>query len=226
MVMSLARRSTKFRGGGVAAPSNLFAETFAGAAGAAWPTGWTTFTGGTGSLATQRGSGVGGLTSSTSPYTASALAYRNDVLTANYNVVFDVAFSSVVEQYNFIYLRASSPSSISSVVTGYYLQFFPGNGAVSGSVNYNTGGGDTALSGDLTFGAFTANTYKRFRFQVLGTTIQVKTWDPAGAEPGSWLYSGTNSAITAPGRFAAGVSVGSGGQNTAMLLKNITATQS
>lgn len=206
-----------------ATSSGLFSETFPGASGAAWPTGWTSFVAGAGTVQ-QAGSNVGRMLAGTASYTVQSMVYRNDTSVADIDLTFDLAFNSpTTEQYLNIALRSNTPTATTSVTLGYYIQFFPGAGANSGGINYNSGAGETSLSGDLAFGAFTAGVYKRFRFQVTGTTIRVKTWTPGGAEPGSWLYTGTNSAITAAGRVQFTHSTGAAGTAVQALFQNISA---
>ena len=56
--------------------------------------------------------------------------------------------------------------------------------------------------------SFTTGTDYKFRFRVVGTTVQAKVWLASGSEPGSWTMSVTDTVVTAAGQAVINVQGG------------------
>lgn len=171
--------------------ATLATELWTGTSGA-WPAQWTTT--GTTALNANRGA----MTTTAAAYSASVTANLTGMTaTRDIDVVVDITFSNVDEQYWYLFIRATSPSAGATPSDGYSVTIFPGNGANSMGVSVWSAGNETQLSGDLAAGAWVANTARRVRFRALGNTIAVRVWDPAVAEPATWLYTTTNAVQSA-----------------------------
>ena len=208
----------------------LAVETWPGASGAAWPAKWTTAISGAG-VANQTGSGQGRLTSvATSAYASGDKAYLTGIAaTRDLDITMDVAFTVIAEQYFNLVLRGPDSASATVNADGYYLQIYPGSGAASVEVGKQVSGTYSSPpispAGLTIFSAWTANVAKRLRFRAVADTLQCKFWDPAGAEPAAWLWTGTDTTFSATtGRVWMSEASGAALVARTALVSNLTVT--
>lgn len=205
----------------VATPlQSLASENFTGSDGSVWPSKWTPLLSGNGSSLTIQ-SNTGRIVTSASAYVVSAAAYLNTITVADFNLAFDIAFANLQEQYLTFGGRRASSTGDALAGSGYFVEFFPHNGVNSFGVNKNATGTDTDVSGDLPGGQFVANVFMRVRFQVTGTQLRVKSWDPTGPEPAAWLWTGTDNSIVGTGRIGLSYMTGGGGASQTAFIDNI-----
>lgn len=177
--------------------ATLATETFPGTAGAAWPTKWTTGAA-SGGAVTQDGAGYGALTSTASAYGYGDFAYLTAVNTRDQDITFDALFPVMAEQYLVVELRASTPTTSGAPSNCYYMQIRADGGAgATLDVGKIVGGTQTHFVAFTIGPAVTAGTAIRFRFQAIGNTIGVKWWTPGAAEPATWNYTTTDTALSA-----------------------------
>lgn len=200
--------------------TTLATEVWTGTTGAAWPAQWTTS--GTTSINANRGA----MTTTAATYTASVGASLSGMTaTRDIDVTVDITFANIDEQYWYLFVRSSVPTGASTPSDGYAVDFYPGNGTASCGVSVFSAGNETALASNLAGGQWVAGTAKRVRFQAIGNTIQLKIWDPAGAEPGTWLYSTTNAVQSAAtGKVSFVGAVGAPAAARTAYLDNLTVT--
>lgn len=209
--------------------TTLATETWTGANGAAWPSQWGTLFG-AGATACTIQTNAGQMVSGTSAYAWGSAAWLANIAPTDVDVTVDITFGAIVEQYFSIVLRGDTPVNLGAAGTGYECMIYPANGTATLGINGYIGGGQVALSGDLQAGAWVAGTARRVRFRVVGSSIKIKVWAPASAEPTTggplndgWLWTGTDTRVTAPGRVRLNYSQAAS-TNRTVTLDNLTVT--
>jgi fibronectin type 3 domain-containing protein len=180
-----------------AASPVIYAETWPGADGSAWPGVWTTTTAGGGAVDTRAGAGAMTV-GTTSGSNARAVLGAGDAV-ADADVVTRFRWSTTTAtSYASLYLRGSGgwqngyrPS------TGYGVQLTSSSTTVA--VQRNVGGVLTTLATPVGLARTTAPQWVRFRVE--GSTLRLRTWLDGTTEPTTWTWSGTDTAVTAPGRL-------------------------
>ncbi|MFZ0157920.1 MAG: CotH kinase family protein, partial [Kineosporiaceae bacterium] len=180
-----------------AASGELYATTFTGADGAAWPTGWTTGTAAGGTATIRADAGQLAFANTSGSYARaqlSGLAARADS---------DVTFSyrwrdPAAKGYLNVALRGSGGwSGAYRPANGYGLEFT----STSTSVTVKEmSGGTTTTVATLTNAQATTTATQWVRLRVVGSTVQVKTWAGGQAEPTPWRSSITDPSISAAGQ--------------------------
>lgn len=171
-------------------------ESWTGADGSAWPAQWTTSVINTGGAATIQGNAGRLSFPTTGNYVYGTVAQLSALSpAADFDVTLDVAFSTLDESYFYLSLRSTTDATSGGSNNGVHLGIYPHNGVNSAGIGYalaSTNTDDGAVSGDLAAGQWVAGVARRVRFRVVGTEVAVKFWDPASAEPSTWLYQGTD----------------------------------
>ncbi|MFL6164067.1 MAG: Ig-like domain-containing protein [Jatrophihabitantaceae bacterium] len=185
----------------------LFAETWPGADGSAWPAAWTTSTG-NGTVDTQAGAGrlsIADVASSFGRAQLTGLANQSDTeLLTSFSWSANTAVS-----YLGVYLRGSGGwQNGYRPKNGYGLELQSNSGAVVVRKDVN---GTVSTLATIT-GAQQLTTAKQWlRLRVSGSTIQFKIWTDGSTEPAAWASTSTDTSITAPGQLF--LSLNRGGTN-------------
>ncbi len=180
-----------------AASGELYATTFTGADGAAWPAGWTTATaaGGTASLR----SNAGQLAFSNSSGSFARAQLTGLAARADSDITFSYRWRDpAAKGYLNLTLRGSGGwAGAYRPASGYGLEFTSTTTSVT--VKEVVGGTTSTLATLANAQAMT--TAKQWvRLRVSGSTIQVKTWPDGQAEPTAWRTSITDATVTAAGQ--------------------------
>jgi hypothetical protein len=180
-----------------AAGGPLYAATFDGADGAAWPAAWTTSTAAGGTAALQGGAGrlaFGTASGSYARAQLTGLAARADA---------DVTFSyqwrdAAAKGYLGVTLRGSGGwSGAYRPATGYGLEL----SSTSTSLVLRRTVNGTATDLQTVPNAQAIGSAEQWvRLRVVGSTIQVKTWLDGQAEPLAWRATLTDTSVTAAGQ--------------------------
>lgn len=180
-----------------AVSSSLFSDTWPGANGSAWGSGWTTSVSG-GTVNTQSGTGRLAFNDTSGAYARAQLTGL--AARANSEVLFSYQWSSTAAKgYFSVNLRGSG---------GWANGYRPRNGygleLSSNSANVTV---IRAVNGASTDLATVANgqqvtTAKQWlRFRVSGSTIQFRRWLDGQAEPATWTSTLTDTQVTAAGQL-------------------------
>jgi hypothetical protein len=188
-------------GGGSTDTTVLLSDDFTGSDGAGWNAAkWTmgrNAASGSGGNATLL-SGVGVLqTSTTSPDSGAATVARKAIITSTADSNITLAF------------KFDSTRSYFDVNVRHDTDQVDGNNCYSLRLQSASGGSIQTLAKQIAYNttplatksqSFTAGTWYKLRFQVLGTTVRARTWLQSASEPGTWDVSVTDSTFTAAGK--------------------------
>lgn len=190
----------------------LASETFAGADGAAWPTGWTITAAGGGAVtsATQQ-TGRGRMTLPGTAGYPSIAAVRRDVSAADVEIEFEVGGTfdatnpDTAEHYREVLVRLSAADPATGLADSYYLSITPASTLTTDpwriGLQRRRGGVPVQLvPRDRSIPSTVRNMKGRLR--ITGRLLQARVWDAALAEPSTWPLSyldETADAITAAG---------------------------
>lgn len=186
----------------------LLVDPFTGSNGAAlsnWVTGVDPSTG-TGGGATIQSNQARFQTSTTGEFGSGGRIARRANITnpTDANMAFSFKFDSTSPGVR-AWMRAENTMAGDH---GYFMEIEKGVWRVSKAVSTV----ESALGADLTFGGVEGTLYSA-RLRVVGTTVQAKLWTAADAEPTSWDFTTTDSAVSAAG--AVGFDVINGGASGA-----------
>jgi hypothetical protein len=203
--------------------TTLATETWTGTNGTAWPAQWTP-TAGTGAATIQANAGQ--LTYGGTAFSLAAVEYLSGMTASrDFDITVDVTFSAPTqEQYFYFGFRCGNVAA--AAPPGYFVQFFPHNGTNTMGFNkWDASGNEVSISGDLAAGTWTAGTARRVRIQAIGNNLAVKVWAPGGSEPGTWLWTGTDTTYAAQtGRVLLYTFNGAGTAAKNVQLDNLTVT--
>ena len=179
-------------------PAAVLAETWPGADGSPWPAVWSSSAGSGGAVQTFGGGGRLSLGSGAGSYARSTAAGVETLDDAD--VVTSYRWSATSPSGFFgVYLRGSGGwQNAYRPNTGYGLVFTPDSTTVS--VLRNVNGTKTAIA--YVPNASQVSTAKQWlRFRIDGQQLSFRTWPDGQPEPTTWTWTGTDTAITAPGRL-------------------------
>lgn len=177
--------------------ATLATELWTGANGAAWPAQWTTAVSGTAVIDIQSNGGRLKSQNVTAFLPGHLASLTGVTARGDWDVTLDVSFATVVEQYFIVTLRATGQSGTTGPTNCYAVRVNP---ATNGwELIKWVAGSQSTVATTLTAPTLVANTPRRMRFQVTGTTVRFRQWDPASAEPTTWDKSGTDSTVTGTG---------------------------
>jgi hypothetical protein len=191
--------------------ATLLTETWTGTTGAAWPAGWTTREG-TNTIQTNAGRlspGTGAYATACSQNTGMASAGDTDLVVSVKGVA-----GTPVEKYAYAFIDSDGGNTAGNWEPDNcyfgYIEF--GNPTTASIVHLgqSVGGVVTALGTPLTK-TLAGTTKYWLRVQRIGTTLQVKVWDAAGAEPGTWDVTAT---VSSPMSGKVGLLCANGAANT------------
>jgi len=202
--------------------ATLATETWAGTSGAAWPSQWTRL-GSTGATPTVDGANHGLLSTTTTGYAIGATEYLTGMTASvNQELYVDLTVNLVAEAYHCISIRADSTLRGSDVMAAncYYAVMQPGGGTIE--IGSSTSAAKVILA-EPTF-TFAANTRYGVRFRAVDGVVSFRIWNLSGAEPGTWLWSGSNSAVTGAGKVMLTAANGGVASVKTLSFGNLTAT--
>ena len=179
------------------AAAALYATTFDGTTGAAWPAGWTTSAAAGGTATIQANAGRLAFSTTAGSYARAVLAGQparaDSDVTASYRWQ-----DAGAKGYLTVTARGSGGwSNGYRPVNGYLVEL--SNTSTSVTLKKVVGGTVTTLA--TVSGAQAASTAKQWvRLRVVGSTVQFRTWADGTAEPASWRASVTDTSVTAAGQ--------------------------
>jgi chitodextrinase len=178
--------------------SVIFSETWPGADGSTWPAAWTTSAAAGGLADTRGGAGSLSVAATSSGSYARALLSAGDPV-ADSELLTRFAWSSTAAtSYASVYLRGSGGWQNSyRPLTGYGLEVASNSTTVT--VRRVVAGAIINLAAPAAFVRTTAPQWIRFRVE--GSSLRFRTWVDGTSEPSTWTWSGTDTAITTPGRL-------------------------
>lgn len=187
------------------APRIPFIETWTGTDASPWPYPWTTAAvTGTAISEIRSNKGFVGASDGVSFDSKAMQADYSALVLANADAVVDINQSGG-DNTATVGLRCALNADLSAGGTGYSVvvsSFDAGGGLRDWGWSLNKPG--TVISSSPSFLTGTSATMLKLRFQTKGTTVRLKLWDPAGAEPGPWTFSTTDATISAAGYLQLG----------------------
>jgi hypothetical protein len=112
-------------------------------------------------------------------------------------------------------------SRVDSVADNYYVGEVQAatTGLLTARVRRNLGGTFTTLATVVTALPYTATTGVIVKFQTWGSTLKLKIWDAATAEPAAWTIETTDTVISAPGDNGFRMVAETGNTNAALVVE-------
>ena len=167
--------------------TTIFQDTFAGSNGSAWnPAYWLAPVVSTGGTATQQ-NGKGRVFCSAGGYSSYVAlgtvgSYVDSILAGTFTIVGN--FDGIVE----LDARCDVPfNPANTYLAEIGVYGTPTLGKLIASSYTQLGSASFTVSHDVTY---------KFKYRVVGTTVQLKLWDASGAEPGSYTMTATDAALT------------------------------
>jgi len=205
---TLAVTANRTAAGAISAGTTYISEFFNGADSASWPSPWVTARS-TAGAAADVVSGRGRLRSGTLTGNAGNRYQRNP--DSVNNTEFTGLFNFADFSGNNPWLDISSRTDANAAgINGYTIRIRPdGSIEFAKVVNYVL----TNPVANSSIPVFNWGVDYRFRFRVVGTTIQFRAWAASGSEPGTWQINATDSSLTS-GYTSIGVTGGTAGNAT------------
>jgi chitodextrinase len=202
----------------VTEPTPLFADTFTLANGSPWGAGWTTSSA-NGTATVSAGAGRLAYTDVSGAYSRALLSGVTAVADAGVKLSYQWD-STAARSFVDIGLRGSGGwQNGYRTRNGYFLELT--SNSTTATIGRNVNGVVTTLA-TLT-NAQTVSTGKQWvRFQVVGSTVRVRTWADGAEEPSTWRWSGTDTSVSAAGQlFISMVRSGSNVGAKALLIDDV-----
>lgn len=180
-----------------AADPSLFSDTFTGADGSAWGSGWVTNVG-NGSATRQSGTGELAVTNTSGAFSRSLLSGL--AARTNSDTLFSYRFNAAsASAYFSVFARGSGGwQNEYRPRNGYGLEFSASSSTVLLLRNVN----GTLTTLRSVSGARQVSTGKQWvRLRVSGQTVQFKTWVDGQTEPTAWSATLTDTAVSAAGQL-------------------------
>ncbi len=183
-----------------------FTETFTGTDNAAWPSGWTTISGTTGTMTidiqTNRGRLQSKAWDGVNSNTGLSRVINGTLNLIDADVVFTVEFEDFANQGVGVYLRQNGGYLTDSAVNGQgYGVFWEGSGTDDFGLWYELNGIETKITGNFNPISPVSNNIKyQIRYQVeqvnsTDTIQRAKVWLASGTEPATWDITTTTSYV-------------------------------
>lgn len=175
----------------------LFTSTFEGATGAAWPAGWTTSAASGGAATIVGNAGRLAFSNTSDSYARAQLS--GSAARADSDVQLSYRWQDAAAKgYLTVTARGSGGwSNGYRPVNGYLVEL----SSTSTTVTLKKVVGGTLTTLATVTGAQSVSTGTQWvRLRVVGSTVQVKTWTGAQAEPAAWRATVTDTSVTAAGQ--------------------------